>query len=173
MRLKLPSQEETDGHFYKARFPKKACSNGDQLEISGKEIAELSVKATLFNEGTLKNLLKEKSSFSQLDDDDFVIPKRLAIFKSKRLQNKMKKTDVEKKKVRTEKISKINKEQNDESLVTDNDKESGNKEGEKKSEIEGQCKHYVIVHNYLLEVYNVKYSLNHNLQTCITGLQPD
>ena len=137
MRLKLPSQLEKEEHYYKARFPRKAQSTNNQFEISGSEITELSVEATLFNEGTLKNLLKEKSSFSQLDDNDFVVPKRRAIFKSKRLQNMMKKKDVGKKRGRPAKASEIDKELDDESLVNDTDQERDDKEGEKKNEIEG------------------------------------
>ena len=132
VRLKLPSDGQTEDRFYTARFPKKAHSKNDQIERSGNEIAELSVKATLFDEGTLKDLLREKSGLSQLeeslggeedDDDDFAVSKKTAIFKSKRLQNKKKK-DIEKEDI-TEKMSK-------ESSENDQDKE-----GEEKREIEG------------------------------------
>ena len=157
MRLKLPSEGQPGEQFHKATFPKKALSKYDQIERSAKEITELSVKATLFDEGTLKNLLKEKSSLSQLeqslageepddDDDDFVVPKKTAIFKSKRLQNKKKRKDIEK----------DYKEQKQESLRNDEDKEV-----EEKREIEGL---YTVVQDNNIQA--LKYRLAVCLSKC-------
>ena len=180
MRLKLPSKGEVNEHFHKAKFPKKAYLKSDHEKTSGKEIAELSVKATLFNEGTLKNLLKEKSCFPQLeqnfgaeeedgfdddDDDDFVLPKKPASFKSKRLQNKREKKDIEQVESQTEKKSKPDEEKKEESLENDGNIECESKEGEEKSEIEGWCNGEILTFNYLCHINITRVTIPHFLFT--------
>ncbi|XP_028401347.1 histone-lysine N-methyltransferase 2A-like [Dendronephthya gigantea] len=112
VRLKLPTQGQGEEPFHKARFPKNLDSKSDNTEIS-----QLAVKATLFDEGSLKSLLKEKSSLSQLeqsfgmndDDDDFIVPKKPAIFKSKRLQSKRQRKVPQKEITQTKKVLQRNK----------------------------------------------------------------
>jgi hypothetical protein len=139
----LPSEGQTAENL--ATFPKKVHLKNNQVDQSGNEINELSVKATLFDEGTLKNLLKEKSTLSQLeqsfreendDDDDFLVQNKAGIVRSKRLQNKRKRRDREKQETKTERMPKSENEHN-ESLGNDRDKDVFDEEGEKKCEIEG------------------------------------
>jgi hypothetical protein len=141
----LPSEGQSAENLHKATIPKKVHLKNNQVDQSVNEINKLSVKATLFDEGTLKNLLKEKSTLSQLeqsfreendDDDDFLVPNKAAIVRSKRLQNKRKRRDREKEETKTKKMSKSENEQN-ESLGNDKDKDVFDEEGEKRCEIEG------------------------------------
>lgn len=155
MRLKLPSEGESCEMLSITKFSNKDHSESKNNDRSGKQIAELSVKATLFDEGTLKNLLREKASRSQLlksvdeteegydtddDDDDFEISKKPVVFKSRRLQDKQKK-DTVKDEVEVQKLSNYDKEDKLPSAQSDGDKTIANKEREEKHEIEGFLKY--------------------------------
>lgn len=166
MKLKLPSEGQADEHFPKARFPRKSHSKkaNDQLDISGK-VAQLSVQATLFNEGTLKNLLKEKSSLSQLEQslgekennvDDLFAAKKTVIFKSKRLQSKQYKKHSQRRieGVEAKKLPKVIKDKSEESMGVERENKEDNHESEVKGEIEGLYKIVRIVIQYSLYNYS-------------------
>ena len=143
MKLKLPSCGETDVNLHKATFAQhQGHLKNDKIEGSGNDNTKFSVKATLFDEGTLKTLLKEKSSLSQLEasfgeesDDDFLAPKKTAIFRSKRLQNKRKRKDIGKEETKPDKMSKGDNEQK--LLGNGEDNNVCDKQGEDRPEIEG------------------------------------
>ena len=134
-RIKMPSNGNHD-QFQEARFPKKVKLKNVSipLENSEKELATLSVKATLFDQGTLKTLLKDKvGTRCKLDDnsggekieESNICSNEEKVIKSKRLQIKeekrkeMKEDNLEKslqelqikeRRTRTRKQPKVNKE---------------------------------------------------------------
>lgn len=133
----MPTQGQGEEPFHIARFPNNLDSKNENMEVS-----QLAVEATLFDEGTLKSLLKEKSSLSQLeqsfgmnDDEDFIVPKKPAIFKSKRLQSRRQKKVPQKENTQTKKMFQRNEKET--FSGHGGNMEGGNDLGKNQSGIEG------------------------------------